>query len=313
MKVIFHTFFLVLVLFLSLCCSGGGGGASPLASTGDGISGTGDFSLSKVALAHENYGSGANNDFTVNTLSPILHLQFDQPLPASPETLFNVQLTDLGSMQSLLATPGSEALKTLSVVSGKDHREFYVHISKGTDLAPSTLELKPGNHYRYVVSPINGHLLYQNGVVLENITGYLRVKNVTMTYLGDFAKGDATVKDGGHLRGLQTLEPEFMIHSRYPLSQSLEGHNPLDLMALSLGGVQVLKPQFKSSFISILGSNATSVHIKLTRSPFIWGQSLELKVQPKAVQWSTEDGDRDVQPSDMPSKLVLETQQDLGA
>jgi hypothetical protein len=310
-RAIFHISCLSLFLFLSLCCGGGGGG-TPIASAGDGISGTGDFSLSKVDLAHENYGSGANNDFTVNTLSPILHLKFDQALPASPETLFQVELTDLGSHQSLLATPGSVALKSLSVVPGKDLREFYIHISKSADLTPSQLELKPGNHYRYVVSPIEGHRLMQNGAELKNITGYLRVKNVTMTYLGDFTNGDTTVIDGGHLQGLKTLEPEFMIHSRYPLSQQLEGDNPLSLMALSLGGVQVLKPFSKPNFISILDSNATSVHIKLTQSPLVWGQSLELKVQPKSVNWSTEEGERAVQSSDMPSKLVLETQQDLG-
>lgn len=310
MRALLHVFILLGVASLSLCCSGGGGSGSALSHSGDGISGTGDFKLSKVSLSHESFGSGNQLDFELNSLAPILRLSFQEPLGASPREMFKVSVTDLNLQQSIELLPGQKNIHSLKLVQGEDQRDFYIHIEKSASLVPGQFELRPGHHYRYVVEAIDGKTLEHNGVVVGEISGYLRIKNLTFTYLGDFENGDTLVRDGQYLQGIQSLEPEFLVHSRYPIEGLPSEQGPLSILDLSIGGLKVLKPDSEDhKFLTILESNSTSTRLKLDKAPLSWGQKIELQVKPKVARWLTESGEREISQADVPSILTLETRQ----
>lgn len=307
MRLVLQFILISTLLIFGLCCGGGGSGTPSLAN-GDGISGTGDFKLSKVDLAHDSYGSGANNDFEVNTLAPVLHLTFSNDILGKPENLFKVKMTDLNINQSIEATPGSAALNSLQIVSGKTGKDFYIHIPKSKKADLGKFELRPGHHYRFEVSAVDGQRLIQNGASASSVSGYLRVKNVTLTYAGNFINGDTLIRDDAHLRGIKSLNPEFLIHSRYPLASSSADASPLDIVQMNVGGVQVLKSDSSTNYFEVLEKTSTFSRIRLAPSSIYWGQSIELQVQPRSVRWITDSGIRSVDDKDVPNKLTIETE-----
>lgn len=294
---------LALLLLSSLCC--GGGGSSSLA-VGDGISGTGDFALSKVNLVSDSYGSGANNDFTVNTLAPIIKLNFENELPEHPEKYFKITMLDLNLQQSIVAEAGSEAFNALRIVKGSSGKDLYLNIPKKPTGDSTGYELRPGHHYYYTITPVDKKL-FINGVQIPKLEGYLRVRNLTLTYLGDFEKGDSLTNDSDFLRGMDTLQPEFIIHSKFPLAGGNVIDGPLSGMSVTLGGLQLLKSN-GFSVIEILGSSSTSTHFRLNENILSWGQSLNLSITPKSSKFITEQGDRAIVQDDLPSTLSLVTQ-----
>jgi hypothetical protein len=303
-------FMIPTLLLFSLCCGGGGGGGSSLAG-GDGISGTGDFALSKMELASDSYGSGNTNDFTLNTLAPIIRLQFDTPLPDHPENYFKVTLLDLNLQQSLEAEAGSLAFQTLKVAKGSSGKDLYLHVPKSSALNSSGYELRPGHHYRYTITPVNKKL-FLNGVETAQLEGYLRVKNITLTYLGDFEKRDSLVNDRDYLLGMGTLQPEFIIHSRFPLSGDNIENGPLSGLSVSFAGLQLLKNNNSFSYIEVLNHSSTSTHIKIAKSPLTWGQSFSLAIQPQSASMVTDVGTRAITSDDLPTSLSISTQTQPG-
>ena len=297
-------FILALVLLSSICC--GGGGSSSSLAVGDGISGTGDFALSKVNLASDSYGSGANNDFTVNTLAPIIKLHFDHELPEHPENYFKITMLDLNLQQSIEAEAGSAAFNALRIVKGSSGKDLYLNLPKKPTVDSNGYELRPGHHYYYTITPV-AKKLFVDGVQVPRIEGYLRVRNLTLTYLGDFDKGDSLINDSDFLLGMDTLQPEFIIHSKFPLAGGNVVEGPLAGMSVSLGGLQLLKSN-GFSVIEVLGSSSTSTHFRLNENILSWGQSLNLTITPKSSKFMTEQGDRDIVQDDLPSSLSLVTQ-----
>lgn len=221
-----------LLLLLPLCC----GGATPASSLagGDGISGTGDFQLSKLSFAHESYGSVKGSDMMVTSLAPIIVARFAEPLPPEPKSFFRVTLVDLLEEQSLVSNPGSAFFDALQVVRGADHRDLYLHLPKTDGLGFERYELKPGGRYHFKVEHLAGGEFFVGDHLSPVFEGHLTVSDMTITYLGDFSTGDALVNDGDALTGLASLRPEFIIHSNRDFP--VQDRGPLSALSFEIFG-----------------------------------------------------------------------------
>jgi hypothetical protein len=294
------------LLLFSLCC-GGGSGSSSLAS-GDGISGTGDFELSKVSLVDESYGTGDGQDFTVSTLAPILVARFSENLPEEPKALFKITLTDLELNRSIVANPGSRFHDLIQIARGADYRDLYVHIPKTDDVTIGDYELKPGGEYHFKVEHTEGGQFIVEGEREPHFEGYLRVKDLTLTYLGDFELGDALVKDGDALLGVASLKPEFLIHSRYDFSDETRG--PLDALAFEVSGL-VLDGEELLSYLDVESVTSRATKIVLSQIPFGAGSDLDFNVLPSSALGDGSGLPEELVAAELPSYLRLEIQDHL--
>lgn len=294
---------LVLALF-ALACSGGGGGGG-VAANGDGISGTGEFKLSKIDLAHASYGEGDYGDFVLNSLSPVLKVELGSPIDGDPRDLFEITLQDLTGGGTLTVGPGEDELQNVIIESGQDGSSFYLEVGKAASLNLGTYELQPGHHYRYVIRPVSGGGFEVDGERQEELEGYLRLRHVTITYLGNLKEGDGLVRDGV-LKGIATLQPEFMIHTDFDLESDSLPLGPLSLLELKLGSLPLLKSG--SELIEVLDLDTSAVHVKVNAAPLDWGGDYDLSVEPKEVSVLLDDESLNLVDDHVPGTLRLEMQ-----
>ncbi len=274
LPLLLQSFCACLLLLLSLCC---GGASSANALAGDGISGTGDFELSKLSVVDETYGSVDGTEVTVSSLAPIIVARFVEALPPQPKGLFKVTLIDLLGGQRLVSTPGSAFSEAIEVVRGADHRDLYLHLPKGDGLALGLYELRPGGHYHFKVEHLEGGEFLVEGQRSPVFEGKIRVLDLTITYLGDFSRGDALVKDGDALAGVASLRPEFLIHSSYDFSVQERG--PLSALAFEIFG-SVFSGTALEQFLEVEEVSTRGTKISFYPQVFSPGMDLALKVLP---------------------------------
>jgi hypothetical protein len=291
-----------LCIAISVSCGGGSGGAL---ANGDGISGTGSVALSKVGLAADSYGSGSNLSFELNTLAPILVVEFQETQENDPNDNLRITLTDLQQNQSLTILGGDGSPSNLSFKPSSDGRTFYIHLAKSKSLETLDTELKPGGLYRFTIESLDGsNFLYQDESTAK-LTGTLSVKDLTLTYLGEFDKGDSLVRLGNDFRGIGSLNPEFLVHTNIPLpnSESVDSLGPLTLIDIRFGNTSLLKSS--SEYFEVLEVQSTAALVRVKDSPFYWGGNYDLDVLPKL---NAGNPGNDVTSEQIPARLQLELQ-----
>jgi hypothetical protein len=271
------------ILAISLACGGGSAGGGAGLANGDGISGTGSIQLSKVGLASESYGSGNHLSFELNTLAPILVVEFAQVQESDPNKNFRITLADLQQNQSLTILGGEGSPSNLFFKPGSDGRTYYIHLSKSKNLTTAQTELKPGGHYRFSIESLSGQSFLFNGESVSKLSGTLSVKDLTLTFLGDFRNGESLVRLDDQLKGIGSLTPEFLIHTNLPLPDSDLGRSlgPLSLIDIRFGNTSLLKAG--TDYVEILEVHRHAVLIRVKNAPFYWGGQYKLDVLPKST------------------------------
>ena len=293
---------LIMVLASAFAC---GGGSQKDLANGDGISGTGSIQLAKVGLASESYGSGNQLSFELNTLAPILVVEFSQVQESDPNDNLRITLTDLQQNQSLTILGGEGSPSNLFFKPSQNGLNYYIHLSKSKDLESLQTELKPGGLYRFTLESLNDQTFIYEGEVVSELSGTLSVKDLTLTFLGDFENGESLVRLDEGLRGIGSLTPEFLIHTNQPLPDSplADAQGPLSLIDIRFGSTSLLKTG--TEFLELLDVRDNAALIRVKDAPFYWGGKYNLSVLPRILDGHALET---LSSNQIPNQLQLELQ-----
>jgi hypothetical protein len=299
------------VLFvLSIACGSSGG--SSIANRG-GISGTGDPSLlgkpivvESFELAHESYGLRTKGLFNLNTLAPVFKVKATGFEKDQFKDVILMKFTDVESGQSTTLNNLEDFARFVSVDTDNT---FYIYLFKSDTLSLKDTELKPGHEYTYSIEANTGYSFsYDTNIVYP--TGSIITRNFTFTYPHQKANSDSMVHvQGAPLSGIDSLTPDFLIHSKYPIS-SFNQNAPdgkfgiFDKLSVLVNGTNLFKvggSQYEFSSVS-----STAIKIKITNG-LTRGAQYQLKIESNGLQMNGRDSVVNVNSADIPSTMFIHT------
>jgi hypothetical protein len=308
---LFIKLFLVgFVLLLSLAC-GSSGGAGVAGNRG-GISGTGDPSFAKpilvenFELAHDSYGVKSKSNFSLNTLAPVFKVKASG---FSQDEFKNVIIMKLKDLENGQSTTLNNIENFARFVAVSEDNTFYIYLFKSEDLLLKDSELKPGTNYEYSIEPSEGYSLeYDSETVFPS--GIITTKNFTFTYPHQRSKSDSMVFiQGAPLSGINTLNPNFLLHSKYPITSydptATDGkYGIFDKLNVTVNGSNLFKTG--SSQYEFVKVSSTAIKISV-KSGLSWGSQYKLKVESKGLKVNTGNESSSVNEDDIPGAMLIHT------
>lgn len=303
---------LALLLLVATFCilSACGGSSNEVANTG-GISGTGDISkpvIETFDVAHPTYGERSKElSFNLNSLAPVFMLRFAHDV--------DVNLTDFLEISYSGSGVDSEINNTSNIVTQRsaDGKTFYIMIVKTGQVEIGSSELGPGSFYELSIRPKSGSSIVYNEKGYKILSTELYTRNMTFTYPFDLASSDSLVDLGlSPFNGVNTVTPEFIVHSRYPIAnfnenESASGYGILDHITVQLNGQSI----FKSGLDKVQIWNASSKAFKflvLPQAGLVRGSEYAFSISAlSSLEMNIEGHQRVVTDNDLPQYMLVKT------
>ncbi|MBF0198083.1 MAG: hypothetical protein HQL32_10240 [Planctomycetes bacterium] len=298
-----------LVLLIALACGGGG---NSVANSG-GISGTGDGQLSKsyrlndFDLAHDSYGNKSKSDFAINTLAPVFMISLDDPVSQGFENDLDISFTDVLSESSVSL---SDISSNIRMDQDEEGKVLFISILKTNSSSLGSQELRPGRRYFYTVTAKGNNELFFNEEKVESISGYMDTKNVTITYPMEKGQYDSLVRiENSPLKGMDSLTPNFWVHSKYTISsfdenRSDDGYGILDKLEVMANGNKLFKSD--NSYYSIPHASSTFFNLSIeNQAQLNWGEHYRIAIIPQGLTYNKDGQEKHMMGDDIPGQVDI--------